>query len=106
MGLGTAGCTSSKDKPGTFASTVPSTNTATALTKADFIVKMNAVCSAVDQQRKALPTPAGLTDYPVIAQNLSGTLRILPSFISSSTWGMIARAWARVTCRVTLRPYM
>jgi hypothetical protein len=84
VGLGIAGCTSGKDKPGTFASTVPSTDTATALSKADFITKMNAVCAAIDQQRKALPTPSGLTDYPVIAQNLSGTLRILPSFISQA----------------------
>lgn len=84
VGLGSAGCSGSKDKPGTFATSVSTANTTTGLSKADFILKMNAVCSAVDQQRKALPTPSGLTDYPVIAQNLSGTLRILPAFISQA----------------------
>jgi hypothetical protein len=81
-GLSVAGCSGSSKKPGSFASTLPST--ASTLTKAEFVTKMNAVCSAIDTQRKALPTPSGLTDYPAISANLSGTLRILPSFIAQA----------------------
>jgi hypothetical protein len=81
--LTAAGCSSKKNSGPAFASTLPSTTAAT-LTKAEFVTKMNAVCSAVDTQRKALPTPSGLTDYPNIVSNLSGTLRLLPSFIAQA----------------------
>jgi hypothetical protein len=77
-----AGCSSSSKKPGTFASTLP--NTAAALSKAEFVSKMNAVCSAIYSQRQALPQPSGLTDYPAISANLSGTLRLLPSLITQA----------------------
>lgn len=79
--LAVTGCSSSK-KPGSFASTLPSTGGT--LTKAEFVSKMDAVCSAIDSQRKALPQPSGLTDYPAISANLSGTLRLLPSLISQA----------------------
>ena len=76
-----AGCSSSK-KPGSFASSLP--NTAGTLSKAEFVSKMNAVCSAIYSQRQALPQPSGLTDYTAISANLSGTLRLLPSLISQA----------------------
>jgi hypothetical protein len=76
-----AGCSSSK-KPGNFASTVPST--AGPLSKTEFISKMNAVCSALNTQRQALPQPSGLTDYTAISANLSGTLRLLPALINQA----------------------
>jgi hypothetical protein len=79
--LAVAGCSSSK-KPGTFASTVPSTGGT--LTKAEFVSKMNAVCAAINSQRQALPQPSGLTDYTAISANLSGTLRLLPALISQA----------------------
>lgn len=85
LGLGIAGCSgSNKDKSATFASTAPTVDTTSILTKTDFIAKMNDLCSAVDQQRMALPVPTGLTDYPNIIANLSGTLRILPAFITQA----------------------
>jgi hypothetical protein len=82
LAAGIAGCSSSSKKSGEFASTLPST--ASTLTKAEFVSKMNAICTAIDTQRKALPTPSGPTDYLAIAANLSGTLRILPSFIAQA----------------------
>lgn len=84
LGASLVGCSgSSGNKSGSFASNLPTAATGM-LTKADFLSKMNAVCSAVDTQRKALPTPSGLDDYPNIIANLSGTLRLLPSFISQA----------------------
>src|SRR6185312_15551591 len=77
-----AGCSSSSKKPGTFASSLPATSGS--LSKAEFISKMNAVCSAISSQRQALPQPAGLTDYTAISANLSGTLRLLPSLIAQA----------------------
>jgi hypothetical protein len=82
IGLSIAGCSGTSKRPGGSASSPPST--ASALSKTEFVSKMNAICSAVDSQRKALPTPSGLTDYPAIAANLSGTLRILPAFIAQA----------------------
>ena len=81
-GLSLAGCSGSSKKPGGFSTSLPST--ASTLSKADFVSRMNAVCAAIDTQRKALPTPSGLTDYPAISANLSGTLRILPAFIAQA----------------------
>jgi hypothetical protein len=80
--LSVAGCSGSSKKAGGFATSLPST--ASTLSKAEFVTKMNAVCTAIDTQRKSLPTPSGLTDYPAISANLSGTLRILPSFIAQA----------------------
>jgi hypothetical protein len=84
-GLSLAGCSGSSKKTtgsGTFASTLPSGGGP--LSKTEFISKMNAVCAAVDTERKSLPTPSGLDDYPAISANLSGTLRILPAFIDQA----------------------
>jgi len=67
--------------PGGFASTSAGTPTGV-LSKPDFLIKMNAFCSAVDAQRQALPTPKGATDFAAISVNLSGTMRLLPSLIS------------------------
>ncbi|MEO9240121.1 MAG: hypothetical protein ABI418_18745, partial [Jatrophihabitantaceae bacterium] len=83
LGASTVGCSSKKSSGPNFASTLPSTSSAQ-LTKTEFVSKMNAICSAIDSQRKALPTPSGLTDYPNIVANLSGTLRLLPSFIQQA----------------------
>jgi hypothetical protein len=52
------------------------------LSKPDFLIKMNAVCSAIDAQRQALPKPAGTTDFATIRLNLTGTMRLVPSLIS------------------------
>ena len=76
------GCSSSSKKPGSFASSLPST--AANLSKAEFINKMNAVCQAIYSQRQALPQPSGLTDYTAISANLTGTLRLLPSLITQA----------------------
>jgi hypothetical protein len=64
-----------------FASTSAGTP-AGPLSKPNFLIAMNALCSAVDAQRQALPTPTSATDYPAITTNLTGTLRLLPVFIS------------------------
>jgi hypothetical protein len=52
------------------------------LSKPDFLIKMNAVCSAIDAQRQALPKAASPTDFATIRLNLTGTLRLVPSLIS------------------------
>lgn len=54
------------------------------LSMPDFLIEMNAVCSAVDAQRQALPTPTGLTDFETIALNLTGTMRLVPVLISKA----------------------
>ncbi len=85
FGLSLAACSGSKKgSSGTFASVVPTVDSTSTLSKAEFISKMNSVCAAIDQQRRALPTPAGLTDYPNIISNLTGTLRILPTLIKQA----------------------
>jgi hypothetical protein len=52
------------------------------LSKPNFLIQMNAVCSAVDAQRQALPTPTSVTDFATISLNLTGTMRLVPSLIS------------------------
>lgn len=93
LGLSLVACGGSSKKSGDTGSFSTGSSTPTqspgagptqALSKGEFVVNMNAVCAAVDSQRRALPTPSGLTDYPAIAANLSGTLRILPSFIAKA----------------------
>ncbi|MGI8667168.1 MAG: hypothetical protein ACR2N4_14270 [Jatrophihabitans sp.] len=84
LASGLAGCSSSSKDKGSFPTALPSTDSTSTLSKTDFLARMNAVCSAIDAQRKALPTPAGLTDYPNIAANLSGTLRILPAYLTQA----------------------
>ena len=111
-GLSLAGCSSSSKKSGGFATSLPST--ASTLSKAEFVTKMNAVCTAIDTQRKALPTPAGLDDYPAISANLSGTLRILPAFIAqadnlvsrSADRDLLNRSWLSIEKAdfATIRP--
>jgi hypothetical protein len=57
-------------------------------------VDANAMCSAVDAQLQALPTPAGATDYAGIITNLTGTLRIMPVYISHAE-ALVARTAER-----------
>jgi len=64
------------------------------LSKPDFLVDANAMCSAVDAQLQALPTPAGATDYAGIITNLTGTLRIMPVYISHAQ-ALVARTAER-----------
>lgn len=52
------------------------------LSKPDFLIRMNALCSAIDAQRQALPKPASTTDFATISLNLVGTMRLAPSLIS------------------------
>jgi hypothetical protein len=72
--------TSSSPAPG-FASTSAGTPHGV-LSKPDFLIDMNALCSAVDAQVQALPTPTGATDFAAISTNLSGILRIQPVYIA------------------------
>ena len=64
------------------------------LSKPDFLVDANAMCSAVDAQLQVLPTPTGATDYAGIITNLTGTLRILPVYISHAE-ALVARTAER-----------
>ncbi len=64
------------------------------LSKPDFLVDTNAMCSAVDAQLQALPTPAGATDYAGIITNLTGTLRIMPVYIAHAE-ALVARTAER-----------
>lgn len=64
------------------------------LSKPDFLVDANAMCSAVDAQLQALPTPTGATDYAGIITNLTGTLRILPVYIAHAE-ALVARTAER-----------
>ena len=54
------------------------------ISKPDFLIKMNAVCSAIDAQRQALPRPTSLTDFDTLVVNLSGTLRLTPVLIAQA----------------------
>jgi hypothetical protein len=56
---------------------------------------MNALCSAVDAQVQALPKPASATDYTAISTNLTGTLRVLPVFLSHAE-KLVAKSAERV----------
>ncbi len=76
-----AGSAASSSPATGFASTSAGTP-AGHLSKADFVIRTNALCSAVDAQRKALPTPASATDFAAISTNLTGSMRLLPSLIS------------------------
>lgn len=75
----------------TVSSAAPSQSPGTAsgsaaplLTKADFVAKMNAVCSTIDAKRKALPAPASPTDYAAVATFTKGTLTLVPQFLSEA----------------------
>lgn len=54
------------------------------ISKPNFLIRMNAVCSAIDAQRQALPTPTDLTDFDTIILNLTGTMRLVPALISQA----------------------
>lgn len=109
LGLGLAGCgssshsaapagspsgsaTSSSSSASTAGSSTPapgfaSTSAGTPkgeLSKPDFLIEMNAICTSFTAQVKALPTPTAATDYAAITTNLTGTLRLLPAFISQA----------------------
>jgi hypothetical protein len=64
------------------------------LSKPDFLVDANAMCSAVDAQLQALPTPTGATDFAGIITNLTGTLRVLPVYFSHAE-ALVARTAER-----------
>ncbi|MDQ1740092.1 MAG: hypothetical protein QOE53_1744 [Pseudonocardiales bacterium] len=77
-----ATASTSSPAPG-FASTSAGTPSGV-LSKPDFLIEMNAKCKSFSAQVKALPTPAGATDYTAITSNLTATLRLVPSFISQA----------------------
>ena len=64
------------------------------LSKPDFLISMNALCSAVDAQLQALPTPTSATDFEAIRTNLTGTLRVVPVLISQAQ-RLVARSAER-----------
>ncbi|HEV2888698.1 MAG TPA: hypothetical protein VGX49_17440 [Jatrophihabitans sp.] len=64
------------------------------LSKPDFLIDMNALCSAVDAQLQALPVPTGASDFAAINTNLTGTLRVLPVLISHAE-ALVARTAER-----------
>jgi hypothetical protein len=71
---------SSRPAPG-FASTSAGTPKGQ-LSKPDFLIEMNALCSSVKAQADALPTPTAATDYAAISTDLTATLKLRPSFVS------------------------
>jgi hypothetical protein len=83
---------SSTPAPG-FASTSAGTPKGV-LSKPDFLIEMNRLCSTYHAKVKALPTPTAATDFAAISANLSGTLQLGPSFISRAE-ALIARAAER-----------
>jgi hypothetical protein len=64
------------------------------LSKPDFLIDTNAMCSAVDAQLQALPNPTGATDYAGIITNLTGTLRIMPVYLAHAE-ALVARTAER-----------
>jgi hypothetical protein len=71
---------SSTPAPG-FASTSAGTPKGR-LSKPDFLIEMNSLCSSVDARVRALPTPTAATDYAAINANLTATLKLRTSFIA------------------------
>ncbi|MBV9822354.1 MAG: hypothetical protein JO144_08930 [Actinobacteria bacterium] len=64
------------------------------ISKPDFLIDANAVCSAADARRRALPEPTGPTDYAAIVANLTGLLRIRPDLVSRAE-ALVVRAGER-----------
>jgi hypothetical protein len=64
------------------------------MSKPDFLIEMNALCTSVDTQLKALPTPTAATDYAAISTTLTGRLRLTPAFLSRAE-ALVARSAER-----------
>lgn len=64
------------------------------ISKPDFLIDANAVCSAADARRRALPEPTGATDYDAIVANLTGILRIRPDLLTRAE-ALVVRAGER-----------
>ena len=77
-----AGCggSSKKDAAGPSSSSSSTASSAT-LTKAEFLAKMNKVCSDVNGEINKLPEPSGPTDYANVVTNLQGTTKLFPAFL-------------------------
>jgi hypothetical protein len=81
-----AGCGSSGASHGTAgsASATASASTGT-LSKTEFVTKMDAVCTAIDAKRKALPTPSGPSDFAALTAYTEGTLALFPAYFSQAS---------------------
>jgi hypothetical protein len=64
------------------------------LSKPDFLIEMNALCSSVDAQVKALPTPTAATDFAAVSANITGTLKLASYFLSRAE-GLVAQTAER-----------
>jgi hypothetical protein len=73
---------SSTPAPG-FASTSAGTPRGV-LSKPDFLIRMNEVCSSFDARFGKLPEPTAATDFVAITANLTGNLRLMPPYLSQA----------------------
>jgi hypothetical protein len=64
------------------------------ISKPDFLIDANALCSRLDTQLQALPQPTAATDYAATVANLTGTLRIRTALISGAE-ALVVRAGER-----------
>lgn len=65
------------------------------ISKPDFLIDADRLCSKLDTQLQALPQPTAATDYAAIVSNLTGTVRIRTALISGAE-SLVARAGERV----------
>lgn len=82
-GVLVAGCSGSAGPKSTATSrsTVTSPSSA-ALSKADFLTQMNAVCSEVNDATNKLPQPASPSDFATVIANLGGTEKLFDPFLA------------------------
>lgn len=100
IGVGVSACSSpgqhhssSAAAPSSSASATPDSATASApraagsstLSKAEFTTKVDAVCTSVDAQLNALPSPSGLSDYATLLTDLTKTDQLFDSYIAAVT---------------------
>lgn len=100
LGVGVSACSSpgqhhssSASAPSSSASSTPDSATASApraggrstLSKAEFTTKVDAVCTSVDAQLNALPSPSGLSDYATLLTDLTKTDQLFDSYIAAVT---------------------
>jgi hypothetical protein len=64
------------------------------ISKPDFLIEANALCSAADDQLQALPDPTAATDYTGVITSVSGVLRIESALISRAE-ALVARTGER-----------
>jgi glucose/arabinose dehydrogenase len=77
---GTAGSASA-----TSSATAPASASTGTLSKTEFVTKMDAVCTAIDAKRKALPTPSGPSDFAALTAYTEGTLALFPAYFSQAS---------------------